>query len=58
MRKRVGLSPDSNVLLFMNGHGGDNYWKIQDTYAITDYDFAKAINELHEKNEFDPSYFL
>jgi Glycosylphosphatidylinositol transamidase (GPIT), subunit GPI8 len=35
----------------MNGHGGDNYWKIQDTYAITDYDFAKTIEELEQKKE-------
>jgi glycosylphosphatidylinositol transamidase (GPIT) subunit GPI8 len=57
MRKRLNLGPDSDILVFLNGHGGDNYWKIQDTYAITDYDFAMAIEELHKKNEF-VSFFL
>jgi glycosylphosphatidylinositol transamidase (GPIT) subunit GPI8 len=39
------------VLLYMNGHGGDNYFKIQDTEAFTDDEFAKAVNELALKQE-------
>jgi len=49
IKKRLMLNEDSKVFIYINGHGGDNYWKIQDTHAIMHYDFAKAIEELHAK---------
>ena len=51
------MDKDSKVLIYINGHGGDNYWKIQDTHAIMHYDFAKAIEELHAKKGYI-FYFL
>lgn len=51
MGKRLNLDSDSMVLVYMNGHSGDNYFKIQDTEAFTDDEFAKAINELSQKLE-------
>jgi glycosylphosphatidylinositol transamidase (GPIT) subunit GPI8 len=47
------LDSDSTLLVYMNGHGGDNYFKIQDTDAFTDDEFAKALNELAGKLEYD-----
>ena len=52
MRKRLNTDSDSNILIFANGHGGNNYWKIQDTHAITDYEFAMSIEELYQKKEY------
>ena len=34
----------------MNGHGGENFFKIQDTEVIHSEDFAKVLNEMSIKN--------
>jgi phosphatidylinositol glycan class K len=33
----------------MNGHGGENFFKIQDTEVVHSEDFAKVFNEMHTK---------
>ena len=33
----------------MNGHGGENFFKIQDTEVVHSEDFAKVFNEMHVK---------
>jgi len=33
----------------MNGHGGENFFKIQDTEVVHSEDFSKVLNEMHLK---------
>lgn len=34
----------------MNGHGGENFFKIQDTEVLHSEDFGKVFHEMHIKN--------
>lgn len=34
----------------MNGHGGENFFKIQDTEVVHSEDFGKVFNEMNIKN--------
>jgi glycosylphosphatidylinositol transamidase (GPIT) subunit GPI8 len=47
-KKMLG-GPDTRVFLYMNGHGGDNFFKIQDTELIHSDDFGKTFTEMHNK---------
>jgi len=58
LNKRLRSDSESQVFIYMNGHGGNGYHKLQDTHVITDYEFAKAIEELYLKNGFKEMFIL
>ena len=47
--KRLLTTPNQRLFIFMNGHGGENFFKIQDTEVVHSEDFAKVFDELHLK---------
>mmetsp|Transcript_18441 Transcript_18441/g.31548 ORF Transcript_18441/g.31548 Transcript_18441/m.31548 type:complete len:132 (-) Transcript_18441:181-576(-) len=38
--------------MFFNGHGGDNFFKIQDTEVLQSEDLSKVFNEMYLKNRY------
>ena len=51
MNKRLDLDEKSKIFIYINGHGGDFYWKIQDTEAILSYEMGKIFEEFSFKKE-------
>ena len=51
-------NPDTRVFVYMNGHGGDNFFKIQDTELIHSADFAKTLTEMHQKSLYKEMLFV
>jgi phosphatidylinositol glycan class K len=47
--KRLLTDETSNVLIFMTGHGGDDFLKFQDSEEIGAQDIADAIAQMFEK---------
>jgi phosphatidylinositol glycan class K len=47
--KRIQSNEDTRFFIYMNGHGGENFFKIQDTEVVHSEDFAKVFNEMHLK---------
>ncbi|RKP04994.1 peptidase C13 family-domain-containing protein, partial [Thamnocephalis sphaerospora] len=47
--KRLMTDDRSNILIFMTGHGGDDFLKFQDAEEIGGQDLADAIAQMHEK---------
>jgi phosphatidylinositol glycan class K len=47
--KRLLSDEGSNVLLYMTGHGGDEFLKFQDSEEIQSRDLADAFAQMHEK---------
>lgn len=47
--KRLLSDEGSNVLLYMTGHGGDEFLKFQDAEEIQSRDLADAFAQMHEK---------
>ncbi|KRY77757.1 putative GPI-anchor transamidase, partial [Trichinella pseudospiralis] len=48
--KRLLSDYQSNVLIYMTGHGGDGFLKFQDAEEVTNIDLADAIEQMWQKN--------
>lgn len=46
--KRLLSDEGSNILIYMSGHGGDNFLKFQDTEEINTNDLADAFEQMRE----------
>ena len=51
-RKRLLSDSNSALFVFMSGHGGDYYHKIQDKGIMSYDEFARAIRELYAKQGY------
>jgi len=45
--KRLLTSENSNILIYMTGHGGDDFLKFQEQEELTSDDLADAIEQMH-----------
>jgi len=50
--KRLLTTGKNNVLLYITGHGGENFMKFRDHEQILGEDFADAIEEMHRMDRF------
>ena len=44
--KRLDSHEDSNVLLYMTGHGGDGFFKFHDVEEMSAEDMARVVNDM------------
>ena len=56
--KRLQTTDRSNVLLYMTGHGGDEFLKFQDTEEISSHDLADAFFQMWQKRRYNEILFL
>jgi phosphatidylinositol glycan class K len=47
--KRLLSDDRSNILVYMTGHGGDEFLKFQDSEEISSHDIADAFQQMFEK---------
>ena len=50
--KRLLTDERSNILIYMTGHGGDEFLKFNDQEEITSHDFADAIQQMHQQQRY------
>ncbi|VDP03411.1 unnamed protein product, partial [Heligmosomoides polygyrus] len=50
--KRLLTDHQSNVLIYLTGHGGDSFLKFQDAEELTNVDLAYAIQTMYEDNRY------
>eukprot|EP00249_Psilotum_nudum_P007935 c20923_g1_i1 orf=92-1276(+) len=50
--KQLLSDEGSHILLYMTGHGGDQFLKFQDSEEIQSHDLADAIEQMREKRRF------
>lgn len=50
--QRLRSDSSSNVLVFLTGHGGDEFMKFHDTEEISSHDLAYALHEMHVKRRY------
>lgn len=43
---------NSNVLIFITGHGGDEFFKFQDFDEINSDEFASVFSKMHERGRY------
>ncbi|GBG85060.1 hypothetical protein CBR_g39523 [Chara braunii] len=51
--KRLLTDAGSNILIYMTGHGGDEFLKFQDYEEIQSHDLADAIQQMHQKGRYN-----
>ena len=47
--KLLNTDENSNILIYMTGHGGANFLKFRDNEEISSHDLADAFNQMWEK---------
>lgn len=56
--KRLLTDENSNVFVYMTGHGGNEFLKFQDAEEIGAYDLADAFAQMHEKKRYREIFFM
>ena len=56
--KRLLTDDDSNLLLFLTGHGGKEFLKFQDASELSSHDLADALAQMHEKRRFKEVFLM
>eukprot|EP01132_Coremiostelium_polycephalum_P003616 gene3616-4502_t len=56
--KRLLTNDKSNILIFLTGHGGDEFLKFQDNEEISSYDLSDAFKQMWEKKRYHEILFM
>ena len=56
--KRLLTDEGSNVLIYMTGHGGNEFLKFQDSEEISSWDLADAFSQMREKKRYNELLFM
>ncbi|KAF2721256.1 hypothetical protein K431DRAFT_320531 [Polychaeton citri CBS 116435] len=56
--KRLKSDERSNVLIYMTGHGGNEFLKFQDAEEISCFDLADAFEQMWEKKRYNELMFM
>lgn len=56
--KRLLTDENSNILIYMTGHGGDDFLKFQDAEEIASEDIADAFEQMHQKKRYNEIFFM
>eukprot|EP01016_Furgasonia_blochmanni_P056156 TRINITY_DN9524_c0_g1_i1.p1 TRINITY_DN9524_c0_g1~~TRINITY_DN9524_c0_g1_i1.p1 ORF type:complete len:304 (+),score=71.69 TRINITY_DN9524_c0_g1_i1:40-951(+) len=55
---RDSLDSESILFIYVSGHGGNEFTKMQDTHVIGANDMAKALEELLMKNDYKKIFYF
>ncbi|CAI5756639.1 unnamed protein product [Candida verbasci] len=56
--KRLLTDENSNIFIYMTGHGGNEFLKFQDAEEIGAYDLADAFEQMFEKKRYNEILFM
>ncbi|KAF7288185.1 GPI-anchor transamidase [Mycena chlorophos] len=56
--KRLLSDSNSNIFVYMTGHGGNEFLKFQDNEEISAFDIADAFAQMHEKRRYNEIFFM
>lgn len=56
--KRLLTDENSNIFIYMTGHGGDDFLKFQDAEEIASEDLADAFAQMYEKKRYNEIFFM
>jgi len=56
--KRLLSDEHSNVLIYLTGHGGDEFLKFQDHEEVTSMDLADAFHQMEQQRRFNEILFI
>ena len=56
--KRLLSDANSNIFVYMTGHGGNEFLKFQDNEEISAFDIADAFEQMYEKKRYNEIFFM
>ncbi|CAG99805.1 GPI-anchor transamidase [Kluyveromyces lactis] len=56
--KRLMTDENSNVFIYLTGHGGEDFLKFQDAEEIASHDIADALAQMHAKKRYNELFFM
>ncbi|SSD59555.1 related to GPI-anchor transamidase [Saccharomycodes ludwigii] len=56
--KRLLTNENSNIFIYMTGHGGADFLKFQDAEEIASLDIANAFHQMYEKKRYNEIFFM
>lgn len=56
--KRLLTDENSNIFIYLTGHGGNEFLKFQDAEEISAYDIANAFEQMYEKRRYNEILFM
>lgn len=56
--KRLLTDENSNIFIYLTGHGGNEFLKFQDAEEIGSYDLADAFEQMYEKKRYKEIFFM
>jgi phosphatidylinositol glycan class K len=56
--KRLLTDENSNIFIYLTGHGGEDFLKFQDAEEISSYDIADAFSQMYEKKRYNEIFFM
>lgn len=56
--KKLLTNENSNVLVYMTGHGGDEFLKFQDAEEMTAWDLAHSFEQMHQQRRYNELLFM
>lgn len=56
--KRLQTDENSNIFIYLTGHGGDDFLKFQDAEEIASEDIADAFAQMYEKKRYNEIFFM
>ncbi|CDO94839.1 unnamed protein product [Kluyveromyces dobzhanskii CBS 2104] len=56
--KRLMTDENSNVFIYLTGHGGEDFLKFQDAEEIASHDIADAFAQMYAKKRYNELFFM
>lgn len=56
--KRLLTDENSNIFIYLTGHGGNEFLKFQDSEELGAYDLAHAFSQMYEKKRYNEIFFM
>ncbi|KAG7357854.1 peptidase C13 family protein [Nitzschia inconspicua] len=56
--KSLHTNADSDVLIYVTGHGGDQFFKFQDEEELTAQDIANLVDRMHQHGKYGKLLFI
>ena len=56
--RQLDLGSDTNLLVYVTGHGGDSFFKFQDEEEILVEDFHDVFSQMHKMRRFNEILFM
>ncbi|KAH3758181.1 phosphatidylinositol glycan, class K [Pelomyxa schiedti] len=56
--KRLLSDTNSNIFIYMSGHGGDEFIKFQDSEELSALDISEALSHMYQQKRYNEIFFM